>query len=971
MTVLVAPSSSSSRTVLLAVLIALLAFSSIATAKPVHHFALHPRVDLKTPGSVCSANAECRSGVCESGRCGKYVVGVPCTSDAYCQTNRCDSLHFNYDFRCRTLPGGEACTQDSFCNSGFCDKPDGASTGTCRRIGPGGTCEIDSDCTSARCDYNTRKCTKTAGSTCSDNQQWGICAYGLADGQTCYGDNECSGTSTCLTLGYYFDIYQIGRCGSAQTATPTPYTCSNQLASPGSFCFVGYDCISYRCSASKCLQSDINMPCFTDDGCSKGVCSPATKRCAYQQRGQLCLSSSQCSTGFCNLSTGQCTNNSPLDGYCLDSSDCRQGVCRSSRCSLLYLSETCTASDQCASNYCQYGPPDAGSSALQICSPAPPGTTCSESINCGSRSCTNNENPYQTGVCRVSGGGGSCSTTLDCQGFTSCVSGKCLARGSATCSANSDCEFGTCASGTCTGAAAEAGCTVPSDCASNQCGPTTKTVCGAGGLGPCNTFTTCNPVSALGGVCSTDPDCEAAEASVPKPARPRRAPAQPDNSASAPPALPRTSPATTSNDCQSGECTDSVCKLLSLNKPCSDSAECSSGYFQSLTLDAQKVCAPAPPNTFCTLPSECGSSKCSNNADTTKPGTCLASTAGQACTSLVDCDGFTTCSEGKCLARAQASCTQNSDCQSGSCQSNVCTGSAAGSGCQAPGDCASNQCGPGTASFCGANSQGLCHTYSVCNAEAALGGVCSTDADCTAAGGVCPRFDSAATGVCTIPRPWPNSYKCEVSADCQSGYCEAALLEDGVTRAGTGVCVEKRGLGESNEYLYNIDIHQQFDNPDHDNAYYHANVNAEHYHPYELHDIDHFDHILHSNVDDLNDDKPNSEHDPALDDDQSHHYDDEADLDNVIESHEHGKYQLTRALVGTCDSNKANGIACYQNAGCTSGYCDPRSKVCSLLPLNAGCTNNNQCQSSYCPQRLRLDRTRGNGTCDTKKGRLS
>ncbi|KAL9940562.1 hypothetical protein V8E36_000050 [Tilletia maclaganii] len=79
----------------------------------------------------------------------------------------------------------------------------------------------------------------------------------------------------------------------------------------------------------------------------------------------------------------------------------------------------------------------------------------------------------------------------------------------------------------------------------------------------------------------------------------------------------------------------------------------------------------------------------------------------------------------------------------------------------------------------------------------------------------------------------------------------------------------------------------------------------------------------------------------------------------------------TRASTGTCEDKKANNTACYTNEGCISGVCNTGAKTCTPLGLNAPCTSNAQCGSSYCRQRLLADGTRDpDATCDVQKGQL-
>ncbi|KAE8228001.1 hypothetical protein CF326_g7083, partial [Tilletia indica] len=500
-------------------------------------------------------------------------IGQTCQQNMQCLSGRCDRLDFTASLLCQGQPGGQPCTEDKYCATGSCIKAAGVTTGVCKINKEGEYCPSNGDCQSFGCGAGN-VCKKAAGSTCSDNSQCGsgVCCQGvcqalrrysycqdndqcrsgvcdagaaqwrtvqnqyaigacssssLPDGSVCSYASECT-SGQCSTVGFYTSSgSKIGQCGPPAT-TAAPFTCSNQPTAVGAPCTQSGSCISSYCSTGSdysyggrrdfnntkradgvCLPSKIGRGCFTSADCSEGLCD-ATKKCSLGATGSTCSTSLQCKSNFCNPNTATCTLNSALGGACTTTDDCTEGGCFSSVCSKLPVDQPCSSSSQCSSAWCQWRSPTPGAEAQQLCTPAPSRYTCSSSADCGSGSCVITSGATQ-GTCKVSAAGETCTSVLDCDGYAACSSaGLCLARGAAACSSNSMCASGVCNAGFCSGVAPSNGCYIDSDCASLQCGPTYTTICGSNGFGPCNTFQSCNPVSAIGGICSADGDCTAA-----------------------------------------------------------------------------------------------------------------------------------------------------------------------------------------------------------------------------------------------------------------------------------------------------------------------------------------------------------------------------------------------------------------------------------------------------------------------------
>ncbi|KAL9938194.1 hypothetical protein V8E36_002817 [Tilletia maclaganii] len=800
---------------------------------------------LKPLGASCSLGSECDSTACTGGVCALIDLGASCGYNSQCKSNWCLYVPDNTGYpvkRCTTASTNQPCRSNTDCGSGVCGNIGANGFGACVASPAKSQCRVQVDCAdNAPC--SNGRCLSTADASCSSGADCasGTCTSGvctkIVNGQGCGQDSQCrsakcgsSQATECGPLGrgpcqlypvcginsaYGAPCTTTSDCGAQNTVCTIPTgaqsgTCIYPPPSKniGDSCSKDFECFSSRCDAASfsealtCRKTPGGQPCSANSECITNLCVIAAGstqgKCAVNADGAACETGLDCTSAFCS-SGGVCGGSA--GSTCTDNGQCSSGICCQGQCLKSQIQYRCQSDAQCNGGVCNLASGNQLSTLTHIypiggCSlQAPDSEVCTYARACSSNVCT--PVGYYSGGSPV----GQCGT-LDPSTAPTYTCANQPRRAGEVCNYPYQCLSGSCSSYTPSGGYGygrrdilsadpeqqqKRGYGDPGVCKPSDVGKSclSNTDCASGGS--CDFATKkCKALLPSGSACSQSAQCASGFCNPASSTCTRNSPLG--------------SACDTTTDCAAGTCYQSVCSILPLGAPCSSADQCSSKYCQYGPPDAgasaTQICSAAPPFATCTLSSECGSGKCSNSADTSQPGRCLSSSAGQACTVAMDCDGFTSCVNGKCLARAKTVCTQGSDCQSGTCSAGQCTPAGPNSGCISAMDCASNQCGTTTTTICGANGQGPCSTYTTCNPVSAMGGVCSVDGDCTSVGGICAKFGSANPGTCTIKKPWPNSYTCGQASDCQSGYCRAQLAADGVTRESTGTCSDKRGLGE-------------------------------------------------------------------------------------------------------------------------------------------------------------------------------
>ncbi len=292
-------------------------------------------------GGVCSAPADCASGLCDGGVC----VAVPTCSDG--QTNGGET-DIDCGGPCTACPLNEHCTHDSDCTSYICDNlscaapapvaascSDGLKNDTESDIDCGGSC--------AQCAVNKRcgagsDCTTLV---CASVCQPPSCADGVRNGGE--SDKDCGGSCAACAVGAVCTANSdcksascaSGHCIAAncsdtiknndETGTDCGGSCSTCAAGQG--CLKGSDCQSLICSASK--------------ACAAASCSDGVKNASESEI--------DCGKGCAGCASGL---------HCNENADCASALCKSTYCVpktasggvLMTTGWTATASDTYSSS---------------------------------------------------------------------------------------------------------------------------------------------------------------------------------------------------------------------------------------------------------------------------------------------------------------------------------------------------------------------------------------------------------------------------------------------------------------------------------------------------------------------------------------------------------------------------------------------------------------------------------------------
>lgn len=143
-------------------------------------------------GDACDGASDCLSGVCgATGICeGLLAEGATCTADYDCKSGMC--ITGSDGTKCRTGKTWDPCTKDKQCSTGYCQPGSTLNPpspyGACRpNLSVGSTCLVDSNCQSNKCVEGSdgTKCRNgNNGSPCDGNYH---CGSGRCDLSKTYG----------------------------------------------------------------------------------------------------------------------------------------------------------------------------------------------------------------------------------------------------------------------------------------------------------------------------------------------------------------------------------------------------------------------------------------------------------------------------------------------------------------------------------------------------------------------------------------------------------------------------------------------------------------------------------------------------------------------------------------------------------------------------------------------------------------
>ncbi len=372
-------------------------------------------VCLRAAGQSCQTNGEC-AGTCINLTCASQSgENGPCDTAGGGDDDDCQAALNCNSGVCET---GIACTTNSVCNSG-----DVCISGYCRApAATGGTCDSgeDGDCVS--------------GHACVS----GVCLR--LNGQSCSSNSQC--VNVCIS----------STCDD-QSGTRQPCDTSDGAA----------DCQSGRtCTSGLCLLLDGQSGCTDDNQCINtciaGSCGPRVGTGSSCDSAGDCLANHTCSGGLCLLDNGQgCSANSQCVNVCVGglcgatsgtrgscdaadgNADCQSGhTCTGGLC-LLNNGQSCSANNQCV-NTCIASTCIAESGTGGDCDSGDD-DDCQSGRSCAGgvclldngQSCTSNSQCVNTCInlscANLSGQGGDCDTTADCQGSYVCYGDQCVENG--------------------------------------------------------------------------------------------------------------------------------------------------------------------------------------------------------------------------------------------------------------------------------------------------------------------------------------------------------------------------------------------------------------------------------------------------------------------------------------------------------------------------------------------------------------
>ena len=602
-------------------------------------------------------------------------------------------------------------------------------------------------------------------------------------GATCGAGKVCSG----------------GTCVACTDAT----ACQPGADGTDAACHVG----KLKCSTASCESTAALATPGTSCGLDK-VCS-ADGKCVACAAGQACAS-----TDACGVATIACASGAPVctrTGNALDGASCdptdAQKMCRSGTC------VTCQAGASCqpSANLCHAGTmncltgqcTDTGQNAAN-------GTSCGTNKVCSG------------GACLVCLAGESCTPANKChKGITSCATGSvtCMDTGESIGNGSSCGTDQVCYQGTCGACAAGSSCKPGADGTSQAC-HVGQLACSTGQPVCADT----QALTTVGTSCGVNQVCDATGACVGCVAAEACSPANAcKNGQRSCLSNPPGACIESSNKAAGASCgTNLVCDGAGNCGACTADSSCSFAIGTTNVCKTGKLsCASGPPGTCAPSGNVTAGAMCGTNKVCDGAGACVACTAGLACTPANACHaGLTSCTTGAqtCLdtgtnLSAGASCGSNQVCDG----AGTCVACTAGAACTLPpGDpnvCKSGAiaCGTG-APVCVAGTGNVtagtaCGTDKVCNGSGACV-ACVAGAACTPTNKCHVGTTSCSTGAQTcgdtgtsvaagascgtnqVCSPTGTCISCTAGQTCATN--PGAACKSGVTNCSTGAlaCVD-------------------------------------------------------------------------------------------------------------------------------------------------------------------------------------
>jgi hypothetical protein len=311
--------------------------------------------------AACSADAECRSGLCQPTLAGASLCcaldcaaqGLRCGSDgASCVECDGNASECTGPSSSRTCVGGKY--EVSECGNG-CD----VGTGLCTGLKPlGAACESSVECGSTLCAPDLNETNRCCDPSCASDR---VC--GEAGGCVCPADHvELNGQ--CLRAAGLACTSGVECASGACVGTVSGSSvCCETPCAAGTFCSAdGARCVQCEGSGAACAGS-VSQSCvdevLEETPCGNG-CNPTTGFCnGLLGQGATCTDDVQCGSGLCSpdtLGTDRCcpTNCEATGRVCGSDGSCVcpagrefvRGACR------LVVGQPCATANDCSSSAC-------------------------------------------------------------------------------------------------------------------------------------------------------------------------------------------------------------------------------------------------------------------------------------------------------------------------------------------------------------------------------------------------------------------------------------------------------------------------------------------------------------------------------------------------------------------------------------------------------------------------------------------
>ena len=270
-----------------------------------------------TDTQLCSSDAECCGGLfcntrCSTCREGACKAGEPCCAGGSCPASGVCPVH--------GLPNGVACTADSQCSSNRC------LSGRCCGGVRYPYIQCSECCGDLLCDAQTNHCGSRIGGSCADSFDCaqgrcknGVCTNCLPAGGLCDSYVDCCGGNICK-----FGVCTAPPCSGFGAGCASGSTCCSGACTQGSCaclgggrgCSSGGACCSGICNGI-CTCSPGLSACTSDSECcfgpcmAGGVCPLSSSSTPSCPAGQYPLSGGGCSARPASCANGAIVCNCP------------------------------------------------------------------------------------------------------------------------------------------------------------------------------------------------------------------------------------------------------------------------------------------------------------------------------------------------------------------------------------------------------------------------------------------------------------------------------------------------------------------------------------------------------------------------------------------------------------------------------------------------------------------------------------